>query len=108
MMDVAKLHCSFSIFPQILIGLNENEGSESLMRLLPDLFPNEDIFRPEMSSEQFDRAMDRIFDSSSTQVRDEDVSSGGVFLSSIHSYSWVIKMKKKIGDSTVPRKIHSL
>ena len=46
---------------KILTGTNAHEGSKMLMYYLPHFFPNEELENPEISSEDFDIILRKIF-----------------------------------------------
>lgn len=46
---------------QILIGTNENEGSKALMYFLPQHYPNREVEMPQLTSQDFDEAVNKMF-----------------------------------------------
>ena len=46
---------------QMLIGTNSAQGSKAIMYFLPQMFPNQEILRPELSQEKFEDAVEKIF-----------------------------------------------
>ena len=46
---------------KVLIGTNMNEGSKALMYFLPHFFPNQEISKPSLTSEDFDLIIRKLF-----------------------------------------------